>query len=206
MWKDFDAKHPHFVSDPRNIQLGLTTDRFNPFGNLSTSYNMWPVMLVVYNVSPWKCMKEPFIFMSLLIPDLKVSNNKIDVYLRSLIDDPKELWKNRVQTYDSVSQRNFKLHASILWTINNFSAYENLSGWSTKGYLACPICNRDASSLHLKHGWKICFMGHRQFLPANHSWRIRYNQYFDGRSDRRSSPKELSGAKILEQLEVIENI
>ena len=33
VWKDFDAKHPHFASDPRNIWLGLVTDGFNSFGN-----------------------------------------------------------------------------------------------------------------------------------------------------------------------------
>ena len=49
-------------------------------------------------------------------------------------------------------------------------------------------------------------MGHRRFLPDNHSWRTRYNQYFDGKSDRRLPPKELSGVEILKQLEVIENI
>ena len=97
-------------------------------------------------------MKEPFIFMSLLISDLKAPGNEIDAYLRPLIDDLKELWKNGVQTYDPVSRSNFKLHASILWTINNFSIYKNLSRWSTKGYLVCPICNRNASSLHLKYG------------------------------------------------------
>ena len=151
-------------------------------------------------------MKEPFIFMSLLILDPKASDNEIDVYLQSLIDDLKEQWENRVQTYDSVSQKNFKLHASNLWIINNFSAYENLSEWSTKGYLACPICNKDASSLYLKHGQKIYFMGHRWFLRGNHIWRIRYNQSFDGKSDRCLPPKELSRTKILEQLEVIENV
>ena len=94
-------------------------------------------------------------FISLLIPHPKAPDNEIDVYLRSLIDDLKELWKNEVQIYDSVSRKNFKLHASILWTINDFSAYENLSRWSAKGYLACPICNKDASSLHLKYRRKI---------------------------------------------------
>ena len=81
MWKDVDAKYPYFTSDPRNIRLDLATDGFNPFSNMSISYSMWPVMLVVYNVSPWKCMKEPFIFMSLLIPDSKAPDNEIDVYL-----------------------------------------------------------------------------------------------------------------------------
>ena len=49
-------------------------------------------------------------------------------------------------------------------------------------------------------------MDHRRFLPTNHSWRTRYNQYFDGKSDQRPPSKELSGAKILEQLEVIGNV
>ena len=102
------------MSDLCNIRLGLATDGFNLFDNLNTFYNMWPVMLVVYNISSWKCMKESFIFMSLLIPDPKVLDNEIDVYLRPLIDDLKELWENEVQTYDSVSQSNFKLHALIL--------------------------------------------------------------------------------------------
>ena len=30
--------------------------------------SMWPVILVPYNLPPWKCMKEPFLMMSLLIP------------------------------------------------------------------------------------------------------------------------------------------
>ena len=49
-------------------------------------------------------------------------------------------------------------------------------------------------------------MGHRQFLPANHSWRTHYNQYFDGKFNRCLPLKELSGVEIFEQLEVIENI
>ena len=49
-------------------------------------------------------------------------------------------------------------------------------------------------------------MGHRRFLPDNHAWRIRYNQYFDDKSDRCFPPKELSGAEVLEQLEVIGNV
>ena len=40
VWKDFDAKHPHFASNLRNIKLGLAIDGFNPFGKLSTSYCM----------------------------------------------------------------------------------------------------------------------------------------------------------------------
>ena len=45
---------------------------------------------------------------------------------------------------------NFCLHACFLWTINDFLAYGNLSGWSTKGYKACPVCNEDVSPMVLE--------------------------------------------------------
>ncbi|GJR27461.1 zinc finger, PHD-type containing protein [Tanacetum coccineum] len=41
-WKDFDTKYPDFAAEPRNVRLGLAADGFNPFGNLSQSYSMWP--------------------------------------------------------------------------------------------------------------------------------------------------------------------
>ncbi|GJY45061.1 hypothetical protein Tco_0433274 [Tanacetum coccineum] len=43
-WKDFDTKYLDFAAEPRNVRLGLAADGFNPFGNLSQSYNMWPVL------------------------------------------------------------------------------------------------------------------------------------------------------------------
>ena len=43
-----------------------------------------------------------------------------------------------VETYDAHTKQNFRLYAAILWPINNFPAYGDLSGWSTKDYLACP--------------------------------------------------------------------
>ncbi|GJS26332.1 hypothetical protein Tco_0486952 [Tanacetum coccineum] len=41
-WKDFDTKYLDFAAEPRNVRLGLAADGFNPFGNLSQSYSMWP--------------------------------------------------------------------------------------------------------------------------------------------------------------------
>ncbi|GKA29426.1 zinc finger, PHD-type containing protein, partial [Tanacetum coccineum] len=41
-WKDFDTKYPDFTAEQRNVRLGLAADGFNPFGNLSQSYSMWP--------------------------------------------------------------------------------------------------------------------------------------------------------------------
>ncbi|KAA0062726.1 uncharacterized protein E5676_scaffold523G00030 [Cucumis melo var. makuwa] len=41
-WKHFDEQYPCFGSDAQNVRLALSSDGFNPFGNMSTSYNMWP--------------------------------------------------------------------------------------------------------------------------------------------------------------------
>ena len=76
--------HPRF-------RLDLALDEFNPFGNMSTTYSMWPVVLVLYNLLPWKCMKESNFFMSLLILGPKSPGKEIDIYLKPLIDELKEL-------------------------------------------------------------------------------------------------------------------
>ena len=48
--EEFDKGYLWFAKDPRNVQLGLTSDEFNPFGNMSNSYSMWPVMLIICNL------------------------------------------------------------------------------------------------------------------------------------------------------------
>ncbi|KAH0724885.1 hypothetical protein KY284_000750 [Solanum tuberosum] len=145
-WKEFDKNHTWFAQEPHNIRLGLVTDGFNPFGNMSTNYSMWPVILFPYNLPPWKCFTDPFMMMSLLIPGPQAPGKDIDVYLRPLVDELKELWSDGVETFDASIGECFKMHVAVLWTINDFPTYANLSGWSTKGYMACPTCNKDALS------------------------------------------------------------
>ncbi|KAF7152217.1 hypothetical protein RHSIM_Rhsim01G0128800 [Rhododendron simsii] len=197
-WKNFDQQHSMFSKDARNVRLGLATDGFNPFGSMSSSYSMWPVIIMPYNLPPWKCMKEAFCMMSLLIPGKTAPGGEIDVYLRPLIDELKELWMDGVETYDASNGKTFRMHAAIMWTINDFPAYANLSGWSTKGYLACPICNKNASSQCLRS--KIGYTGARRFLPENHIWRK--CKLFNGKIETRSRPSELSGEEILKQIDL----
>ena len=67
VWKDFDNQYPWFAQDARNVRLALATDGFNPFGTMSNKYSMWHVVHVPYNMPPWKCMKEIFFMMTLLM-------------------------------------------------------------------------------------------------------------------------------------------
>ena len=86
-WKHFDTIYPDFAKEPRNVRLGLASDGFNPFGTMSTSYSTWPVVLMTYNMPPWKSMIDASFMMSLLIPGPVSPGKDIDVYLRPLIDD-----------------------------------------------------------------------------------------------------------------------
>ncbi|TYK14638.1 uncharacterized protein E5676_scaffold1275G00350 [Cucumis melo var. makuwa] len=58
----FDYEFLKFASDPRNINLGLASDGFNPFGHMSTTYS------------------------------LRSPGMEIEVYLQPLIGILKELW------------------------------------------------------------------------------------------------------------------
>ncbi|GJY64928.1 leucine-rich repeat protein [Tanacetum coccineum] len=136
-----------------NVRLGLSADGFNPFGNLSSSYIIWPVFVVPYNLPPWKCMKDPYMFMSMLILGPKTPTN-IDVYLQPLIDELNDLWGG-INAYDVHRKENFTLRAALLWAINDFPAYSMLTGWSVKGYNACPICMNETSSNYLSHSRKL---------------------------------------------------
>ncbi|CAN6586409.1 unnamed protein product [Malus baccata var. baccata] len=197
-WKEFDQMYPNFARDPRNVRLGLASDRFTPYSDISTPYSMWPVVVFPYNLPPWKCMKKPFSFLTLLIPGPKALGNEIDVYLRPLVDELKELWENGVPTHNKMTGSTFNLRATVMWTINDFSAYGNLSSWSTHGKLACPVCNENGSYTKLRD--KYCHIEHRRFLPMNHSWR-KNSQLFNGRQEMRHRPKEFSGDDILDQLD-----
>lgn len=71
--------------------------------------------------------------MSLLILGSKSPGRDINVYLRPLTDELKELWEDGVDIYDASKKLKFRLHAAVLWTINDFPAYGILFGWNTKG-------------------------------------------------------------------------
>ncbi|XP_016481586.1 uncharacterized protein LOC107802577 isoform X4 [Nicotiana tabacum] len=198
-WKTFDELHQSFASEPRNVRLGLASDGFQSFGNSKTPYSIWPVVLIPYNLPPWLCMKKENFILSMIIPGPESPGDAIDVYLQPLIEELKELWESGVKTFDASTKQNFVLHASLLWTINDFPAYANLSGWSTKGKLACPCCNKETHSIRLQNCKKQCYMGHRRFLPLNHKWR-NDKASFNGTKEKRLPPKQLSGDDILDQV------
>lgn len=57
-----------------------------------------------------------------------------------------------VDTFDASTKEHFQLKASIFSTISDFPGYANLSGWSTKGKSACPVCRFETNSRWLSEG------------------------------------------------------
>ncbi|XP_042465745.1 uncharacterized protein LOC122048217 [Zingiber officinale] len=198
-WKLVDHMWPEFESEPRNLRLALAADGINPHSNLSSRYSCWPIMLVNYNLPPNMCMKRKYIMLTMLISGPKQPGNDIDVYLEVLVEDLQRLWEGVDGVYDAYRRQFFTLKAVLLWTINDFPAYGNLSGCTTHGYYACPVCGEDTYARHLENGKKMSFAGHRRFLSRFHPYR-RQMKEFNGMEELEEAARPLSGIKLFDKL------
>ncbi|GKV04525.1 hypothetical protein SLEP1_g16678 [Rubroshorea leprosula] len=116
--------HPEFASEPRNVRLGLCTDGFTPFGHSASPYSCWPAFVSVYNMPPAMCMKQEYVFFSLIIQGPQSLGKNIDVMLRPLIDDLKQLW--------------WSTHGKLAcpYCMENSKAFWLENGWKTS-FLDC---------------------------------------------------------------------
>jgi hypothetical protein len=112
-----------FASYARNVRFGLVTDGFDPFSTNSTPYSYLPIFVVPYNVPPSLCMKFEFVFLCLIIPGLEVPGPRINVMLKPLIEELKQLWIG-VEAYDCYKKQKFIVREVYLWSINDFKAYD----------------------------------------------------------------------------------
>ncbi|GKC53085.1 subtilisin-like protease SBT4.3 [Tanacetum coccineum] len=130
--------------------------------------------------------------LTLLIPGPKSPGKDIDVYLRPLIDDLKDLWaKTGVETIDVATGLKFNMRAMVLWTINDFPARSSWSGWSGQGYMTCPTCNEYTPSVRVLG--KTAYVGHKRLLKKPHKWRRSLE--FNGETENRDPPREFNGKK-----------
>ena len=88
-WHNIEMKHGQFTNEPRNIWFVLSTDGMNPFGHMSSSHSVWPVLLSIYNLPPWLCNKRKYMLMPMLISSPRQPGNDIDVFLRPVVDELK---------------------------------------------------------------------------------------------------------------------
>ncbi|XP_075521479.1 uncharacterized protein LOC142554695 [Primulina tabacum] len=201
-WRHFDAFHPSFSFEIRNVRLGLSTDGFQPFGQSGQQYSSWPIIVTPYNLPPWMCMKEKYMFLSVIAPGPSNPKDKLDVFLQPLIVELQSLWSNGVPTYDIHAQQNFIMRAALMWTISDFPVYAMLSGWSTSGKQACPHCMSDSDAFTLpcigKTSW---FDNHRKFLPEDHPLRRNRTMFLRGKQVLQSAPISKPGGELLNELD-----
>ncbi|XP_074342517.1 uncharacterized protein LOC141680102 [Apium graveolens] len=185
-WRNIDYRWPAFGSDARNIRLALSADGINPHTNtLTNRYSCWPIVIVSYNLPPWLCMKRKFMMLTILVSGPHEPGNDVDVYLQPLIDDLKKLWEEgEPNVYDAYTKSYFTLKAILLWTINDFPAYGNLSGCVNKGYMCCPVCADDT-------------------VAKNHPYR-KQKAAFNGQQELGQARQPLSGEEVLLQQDKIE--
>ncbi|CAH9097537.1 unnamed protein product [Cuscuta europaea] len=206
-WRHFDRCHPQFAMEPRNVRLGLCSDGFAPFGRFGKNYSCWPVMLTPYNLPPDMCMKSHFIFLTLICPGPNDPGKKIDIDLQPLIEEMNELWAIGTPTYDVSRDQNFIMKAAIIWTINDFPAYDMLSGWSTHGLMGCPICMEKSGANWLTFSKKPSYFDcHRKFLSENHRYRKDKKSFIRGRVVRDTPPPRLTGEAIFNRVRRIPTV
>jgi hypothetical protein len=105
-WKVLDKFVADFTSDARNARFGLVIYGFDPFSTNSALYSCWPVFVVPYNLPQSLCMKFEFIFLCFIIPSLEAPGPRINVMLKSLIEELKQLWIG-VKAYDCDKKKKF---------------------------------------------------------------------------------------------------
>ena len=177
----------------------------NPYGTLSTQHSSWPILLVIYNLPPWLCMKRKYMMLSMMISGPRQPGNDIDVYLSPLVEDLRKLWDEGVVVFDVFRKETFEMRAMLFCTINDFPAYGNLSGYSVKGHHACPICEENTSYTQLKHGRKTVYSRHRRFLTPNHPYR-RLRKAFNGSQEHDIAPIPLTGEQVYQRVQHLNTV
>jgi hypothetical protein len=91
-WEVLDRFDPGFAWGPRSVCLSLSTDGFQPHSEANSPYSCWPVFVMPYNLLPNKCLKQGFVFLSLVILGPKEPRKQMNIFLRLLMKGVKELW------------------------------------------------------------------------------------------------------------------
>jgi hypothetical protein len=90
-WQILDHFDTEFAGDPRSVHLGLSMDHFKVYNTDSSPYSCWPIFIMPYNLSLNICLKQEFTFLFLVISSPKHPKKKINMFLRPLIEELKEL-------------------------------------------------------------------------------------------------------------------
>ena len=205
-WRAIDTNFPSFGRGFRNIRMALSADGFNPFSSLLCQWSTWPVFVFIYNLPPWMTTKRFFVIPVLLIPGKHSPNGRnIDVYMKPVIEQLKQLWWPGVWADDhSIPPeltRRFILRGCLMWTINDWPGYGLLSGMAHGGYAGCPPCGPEVTSRYSRELHKCLYTGSRRWLRSRHHpyRRPMYSAAFGNETESRAQPRRPTTTEILER-------
>ena len=174
---------------------------------MSNSYSMWPVLVTPYNQAPWTCTDQLNCMMALLIPGPKSPGKDFDVFMQPLIEDLQKLCKG-VPTRDVLEPKKqpFQLRSAVMYCTHDYPALGTMSGRVTSGYNACVHYDKEQLAVRIIN--KICYIGHRRFLPRNHSFRVNRKglQFIGAKAEPRGAPEQFKKPELEAHLEAVRNI
>jgi hypothetical protein len=65
-----EEKWPIFKEEPRNVSLSLAADGVNPYGELHSTYSVWPVFVINNNLPPWMMIKREHTMLAMIVPGI----------------------------------------------------------------------------------------------------------------------------------------
>ena len=197
-----EAGNNMFGRDPRDIHLGLALDGMNPYSEKRSTQSLTPVIAFNYNLPPWMVTKKYFVMLCLLIPtQLSLTGSNFDVFIQPLVDELQQLWSRAgVLTRDARAYMGmpvFNLRAVLMWTLHDFPAYGLISGLTTKGFKACPVCGPHTISCRSKILRKNVYCNcHRRYLREDHYFRAA-DAAFDGEANHDMESEPLTGNQTI---------
>lgn len=162
--------------------------------SLNYNHTSWLILLMIYNLSMWLCIHRKHMFLFMMILGPRQPRNDINVYPSPLIEDLKVLWDECVDVDDAYSSEKFKIHAILFYTINDFPAYRNLSGYNVKGHKTCPICesNMGSTKFSLK---RDCLPWPSEIIKLNNPYH-RLREAFNGEREFDIALKPVNGEEV----------
>ena len=62
-----EEKWPIFKEEPLNVKLSLAADGVNPFGEIRSTYSVWPVFVINNNLPPWMSIKREHTMLAMIV-------------------------------------------------------------------------------------------------------------------------------------------
>lgn len=102
MWKIFDELDLNFASNNHNVRLDLFSDDYNPFEHMGSTYNIWHVVVIIYNLLQW--MLNILLSLVTLVP---TNLTTFDIYMcpQSVNDKQCSLWWDEIYIFNSHKQQ-----------------------------------------------------------------------------------------------------